>query len=82
MDVDMNKIKVCERLNKDCGCPEEDWIMNGIYITIHAEPEGQGTMIADFGEWEEEQLVEASGLEDLRQLAETWTLTFHAGNEL
>jgi hypothetical protein len=38
--------------SEECGCPEEDWIIHNIEVTIHFEPDGSGDILADAGDWD------------------------------
>ena len=66
------------RKSEDCGCPEEDWILNGIYTTIHLEDDGSGHILLDFGDnGEEDKLVECDGsMKKLLSIANDWTQEF------
>jgi hypothetical protein len=51
----------------ECGCPEEIWRVDGVLYLIHMETEAStGEIFAFFGDAEEEHLVKASTLAELR----------------
>ncbi len=68
----MTNIKLRAGHSEDCGCPEEDWEINGLFTTIHLEPDGTGHIFIDSGEWEDEKLVDAKTMPELRQAAINW----------
>ena len=35
----------------DCGCPEESYIVNGIDLTVHFEPDGTADAFMEGGDW-------------------------------
>ncbi len=41
----------------ECGCPEEEWIVGGINLTIHIEPEGHVHAFMDGGDWGEAETM-------------------------
>lgn len=57
------------RLSDGCGCPEEDWIIDFIDVTIHIEPDGSGEIFVDAGDWQAELTVACAGIEELRSKA-------------
>ena len=60
------------RPSEDCGCPEEDWVLSGLFVTIHLEEDGSGHIMM-IGECSEtEKLVACNGIEDLRHQAAEW----------
>ena len=61
-----------QRPSEDCGCPEEVWDMNGICVVIHLEEDGSGHIFLDAGDWDDEKLVECTGIIDLKNKAERW----------
>ena len=67
---------VAERLqcgvSDECGCPEEEWDIHGIYAIIHIEPDGGGHIFLDAGEWEADKLVDSKNIEQLRIAAIEW----------
>jgi hypothetical protein len=68
------------RKSDECGCPEEDWIIGMLFVTIHIEPDGSGHIFIDCGDWEKEKLVPTNGIEELRLEAETWASSFPIEN--
>lgn len=73
---------VGERLSDECGCPEEDWIIGMLFVTIHLEPDNSGHIFIDCGDWDDEKLVNTNGMEELRIAAENWVKSFPIDNEL
>lgn len=67
---------VSSNQSDECGCPEEDWVIGNLYVTIHLEPESGGHIFIDCGDWQDEKLVDCNSIEDLRLKAEEWTNSF------
>jgi hypothetical protein len=64
------------RLSEDCGCPEQDWVINGIYTTIHLEEDGGGhILLTDDGGDGPEKLTPCDGIGDLLEKAKDWIAT-------
>ncbi len=55
--------------SEDCGCSEEEWRMYGAHVTLHAEGDGTGHIIIDYGEWDDEITTETDDLSVMRQEA-------------
>jgi hypothetical protein len=70
------------RQSEECGCPEEDWIIGMLYITIHLEPDTGGHIFIDCGDWEDEKLVDCSTMDELRSEAVKWSSSIPVNNEL
>jgi len=64
------------RESDECGCHEEELVINGMFVVIHLEPDSSGHIFIDCGDWEDEKLVSCNGIEDLRKKAEEWVLSF------
>ena len=60
------------RKSDECGCPEEDWVIGMLYVTIHIEPDNSGHIFIDCGEWQDEKLVPTKSIEELRMSAVDW----------
>lgn len=62
--------------NRECGCPEEHWLVGGIDLTMHFEPEGRVDAFMDGGDWGEADitLFTANSLEIGRSAAISWAL--------
>jgi hypothetical protein len=74
---------VATRASDECGCPEEDWIIGMLYVTIHLEPDDSGHIFLDGGDWgEDEKLVQCTGIEDLRKKAQAWVESIGIDNNL
>lgn len=65
-----------QRPSEDCGCPEEEWIMNSLFIIIHLEDDGTGHVFMDCGDWDSDQFFEVDNMSDLRIKAEEWANSF------
>ncbi|WP_374600504.1 hypothetical protein [Brevundimonas sp.] len=37
----------------DCGCPEEEYLFDGINLIVHFEPDGSADAFMDGGDWGE-----------------------------
>lgn len=60
---------VSSQPSEQCGCPEEDWIMGNIEVTIHLEEDGSGHLLFCGGDWEHDFEVDCSDMNELRQKA-------------
>lgn len=58
--------------DEDCGCPVEEWIVNGINLTIHFEPDGAMEAFADNGDWDRNVPLKATTMEAARAEAFAW----------
>lgn len=60
-----------ERPSEECGCPEQEWVMWGVSVTIHEEEDGSGHIFMDFGDGGEHEIDLATGnLEIMREVAQ------------
>jgi len=41
------------RPSEECGCPEEEWLVGGINLIIHHDPDGRVHAFMDGGDWGE-----------------------------
>ena len=57
------------RRNEDCGCPEEEWNMCGLVVTLHGEGDGTGHVLIDAGDWDDEFVVSSDDMEFMRNRA-------------
>ena len=62
----MDMTHIASRKSEKCGCPEEDWVMGMVDVTIHIEPDGSGEAFLYTGDWEDEISFPCSGISDLR----------------
>jgi hypothetical protein len=59
--------------HEDCGCIEEEWIVDFVHLLLHEEEDGSVHVFFDAGdEWEHETLVEDCDLDTARELAFQW----------
>ncbi len=65
----MNCRLLIARPSEECGCPEEEWLVENLLLTVHFEPDGRGHIIIDGGDWEVESEVDAADMASLRQHA-------------
>ncbi len=56
----------------ECGCPVEEWVVNGIWLQIHFEPDGSMEAFADTGDWDCEVPLAATSMSDARAEAFAW----------
>lgn len=70
------------RKSDECDCPEEDWIIGMLYVTIHMEKDGGGHIFLDCGDWDDEKLVECSCIEELRIKAVDWVNSFKVNTNM
>lgn len=64
--------------SEECGCPEELWIVDGVEMLIHIEPDGRGDVLLFLGDEEVERTFECAGLADLRAKAFGWLASFRS----
>ena len=57
------------RPSEDCGCPEEEWIMDTLVVTIHLEEDGSSHIAIDAGDWEHDWFSSNTDMAKLRQEA-------------
>lgn len=56
----------------DCGCPEEDWLVNGLDLTVHFEANGDVDAFLDAGDWEADATFQASNQDEGRAAVFAW----------
>lgn len=67
----------------DCGCAEETFIVNGIDLVVHYEPDGRADAFMDGGDWGEADATFKLGHpEACRTAAIGWALHMTDGPEL
>lgn len=59
-------------LDPDCGCPVEEWLCEGVSLTLHFEAGGAMEIFADAGDWEAEVPLKATTMEAARAEAFAW----------
>jgi len=52
--------------------PKEEWGIGMFNVVIHIEPNGEGDIFIDCGDWQDERRVKCSGIDDLRKQAAEW----------
>lgn len=62
----------------ECGCPEEEWDINGVFTTIHLDGDGSAGIFVSGDSWEDEKLVTCNNMPDLRRLAQEWIYSLQA----
>ena len=68
-----------QRKSDECGCPEEEWLIEMLHVTLHLEPDGSGHIFLDGGDWgQDEKLVECTDIENLRTQAAIWVKEIHS----
>lgn len=65
----MNTRLVEQRASEECGCPEEEWVIDKLVVVLHFEPDGSGEITIDAGEWEIQERHPAQTMEELRSIA-------------
>lgn len=73
---------VAQHPSEDCGCPEEEWIMNNLFVIIHLENDGTGHAFIDCGDWEDERLFDVTTMPALRQETENWINSIPTSTQL
>jgi hypothetical protein len=66
----------------ECGCPEEDWVIDMFNVTIHLEPVTGGDIFIDCGDWQDEKTGDCTTIEELRCEAVKWIKSIPHNNEL
>lgn len=61
--------------DEDCGCPVEEWVANGVLLTIHYESDGSMAVFADTGDWDHEFTLTAATMDAARAEAFAWANT-------
>ena len=73
---------VSQHPSEDCGCAEEHWIMNGLFVIIHLEEDGTGHAFIDCGDWEKERLFEVTTMPALRAQTDSWVSSIPVSESL
>lgn len=58
--------------DEDCGCPVEEWVVAGISLQIHFEPDGTMDCHADTGDWDMDVPLKATTMDAAREEAFAW----------
>ena len=58
--------------DEECGCPVEDWVVCGITLSIHFEPDGSMEVFADTGDWDRTFALAATEMSAGRREAFAW----------
>lgn len=65
------------RPSEECGCPEEEWLVAGLTLVVHLEPDGTGHAILDSGDWDAEEVFRrVATIDDVREAAFAWCDVF------
>lgn len=77
-----NRFKLVEKRQGACGCPEEEWLVDGCTLMFHVEPWGEIDMLVFRGDWVRRE--QAPYLGDPRSTAFRWATkrTPYAPSEL
>ena len=60
------QIEIIERrLSEDCGCPEEEWMVGSLVVTLHQEDDGTGHILLDAGDWEHDWETETGEMTEM-----------------
>ncbi|WP_433950825.1 hypothetical protein [Brevundimonas bullata] len=80
----MDKTAYFERAypDEDCGCPVEEWVVCGISMMIHFEPDGSLEVFADTGDWDDTFSLNATDLAGAREEAFAWARALPTEDEL
>lgn len=68
--------------DEDCGCPVEEWVIRGVSLTIHFEPDGSMEAFADTGDWDANVPLKASSMADAREEAFAWVRALPTEDEI
>jgi hypothetical protein len=66
----------------DCGCPVEEWVLNGVSLQIHFEDDGVMEVFADTGDWDANVPLKATTMEAAREEAFAWVRALPTEDEL
>lgn len=58
--------------HKDCGCPVEEWVVDGVLLILHFEDDGAMEAVADTGDGDCTFPLKATNMEDARAEAFAW----------
>lgn len=58
--------------DEECGCPVEEWVVCGVSLQIHFEPDGSLEVFADTGDWDQIVPLRATTLSEGRAEAFAW----------
>lgn len=58
--------------DEDCGCPVEEWVVAGVSLSIHFEPDGTMEVFADNGDWDHTFALQATTMDAARIEAFAW----------
>lgn len=58
--------------DEECGCPVEDWVVNGVTLSIHFEADGSMEVFADTGDWDRTFPLAATDMSAGRREAFAW----------
>lgn len=69
------------RASEECGCPEEAWLVDGINLIIHIEPEGHVHAFMDGGDWGQAEIMlyGETTIDGARAAALTWATDMVSG---
>ena len=56
----------------ECGCKIEEWLVDGVCLTLHFELDGSMEVYADTGEWDAIIPLKATTMEAARAEAFAW----------
>jgi hypothetical protein len=72
---------VATRPSDECGCPEEEWLIGSITLTLHNEPDGSIHAFLDSGDWDAEQMFpDLRALDAARPAVFDWAQRFIMGD--
>jgi hypothetical protein len=74
MLIDATRLTVTK--SDECGCPEEEWDIDGVFTTIHLDEDGGGGIFISGDGWEDEKLIpNCTSMRDLLAAAIEWIST-------
>ncbi len=65
----------------DCGCPIEEWLCEGVNLTLHFEIDGTMEAHADTGDWDTVVPLTATTMENAREEAFAWVRALPGEND-
>jgi hypothetical protein len=70
-------------IDKECGCPVEEWLCDSVNLTLHFEADGSMELFADTGEWDAIVPLKATTMEAAREEAFAWVAALpHEGESV
>ena len=81
--LDRIKLELVERRASDeCGCPEEEWIINGATLIVHMDLDGNAAAFLDWGDNDDScDIVDVKDIGAAFGRAVAWAVPYVTGAE-